>query len=203
MHNANTTHIVKALRAATQQLHSQLDSNLPLAQDDPSLADYGQHLLGLALWLQQIDRLVQRAPDHAVGVMHTDTSALDLLQQDLSLLDLHGQWQSQQTDDSLISSWPLVNLPFVIGMQYVIKGSALGTAFLYPRLRQQFPQAPFFYMQDTVAHGKARWQVFLASLEQQEWSSTATEHAIAGAVWAFEQFINITSQLNMGQREIA
>ena len=210
MHSVNSRDIVKALRLATAELHVQLDSHLPLAQASPTLTDYGRHLIVFSLWLQHIGRLIVSRPDNQYqGFLHDHSHALNLLEKDMAALKLASQLEERLEDDTIdcsTDSCPYaLSLPFLVGIEYVVKGSSLGSTFLYPKVLQRFPDAPVYYMQDSALHGKARWQGYLNSLDGHDWSSTALHSAQDGAVWAFNQFIHINNiiQTNKKHREMA
>ncbi|WP_455342468.1 hypothetical protein [Variovorax durovernensis] len=46
--------VLRPLRSATHALHEALDSRLPIARENASLADYAAHLRALRPWLEAV-----------------------------------------------------------------------------------------------------------------------------------------------------
>lgn len=168
---------VQALRSATQALHAQLDSQLPLAQPvdaTQSLQRYHQHLCVLHGWLSDLAALLQR-----VG---WGQGLLEPLRADLADAGLAGApaGQARPPSDSLAGAW---------GVAYVVEGSQLGGRVLHQRLRRAGVDAPLRYLEGRGAGTGAHWNGFLQALRAALVQPADVAAASAAACWAFEDLL--------------
>lgn len=167
---------VQALRSATQALHQQLDSQLPLAQDLPDAAEalrrYHQHLSVLHGWLQTLAPMLQ--------VAGWGQTLLPALRADLSCAG-HGT--------ATASPLPAHDAAFAWGVAYVAEGSQLGGRVLLQRLRQAGVVAPLGYLQGRGAATGAHWSAFLQAARAALAAPADTARACEGACWAFDDLL--------------
>lgn len=174
------------LRNATAELHKKLDASLPLASAYPSLEDYTQHLLGFKHWLSDLGASMSGSPLVSAEFLALNATALRLLTKDLQGLNVPDTASIYASDHSLNLS-----AGFCLGIEYVVKGSALGTAMLYRKASTLFPSAPIEFMQDSMIHGKDRWKKFLVKLESHGWTESDVSSAQEGSIWAFQRYIHL------------
>lgn len=169
---------VQALRDATEALHAQLDSQLPLAQPADamrSLQHYHDHLRVLHGWLLDLAPHLQRV---AWG-----DGLLQPLCADLADAGLVGE-------PAGLAAPPVPRDPaHAWGVAYVVEGSQLGGRVLLRRLRQAGVSAPLRYLQGRGADTGARWNAFLQALRVALASPGQQAAACAGACWAFEDLL--------------
>lgn len=174
------------LRNATAELHKELDESLPLAAVNPSLKDYIQHLLGFKTWLSDIGAYMTDSSLVSPEFLALNTAALRLLTSDLQVLNVQDTPAISPFDHSI-----RLNAGFCLGVEYVVKGSALGSAMLYRKASALFPSAPMAFMQDAMMHGKDRWKQFLVKLESDAWTEDDLASAREGSIWAFQRYIQL------------
>lgn len=168
---------MQALRSATQALHAQLDSQLPLAQPadaTQSLHHYHQHLQVLHGWLSDLMPLLQRAG--------WGQGLLEALRADLADAGLSGApaGQARPPSDSPACAW---------GLTYVVEGSQLGGRVLHQRLRVAGVDAPLRYLQGRGAGTGAHWNGFLQALRAALVQPADVAAASVAACWAFEDLL--------------
>ncbi len=178
--------VLPLLRKATAALHKQLDDNLPLAAPHPSIEDYSQHLLGFRNWLADIGVIIESSSFASDEFAGTHSLLLKLLERDLQAMNVEVSTSVPNHEAST-----RLNAAYCIGVEYVVTGSALGSAMLYQKASQLFPAAPMAFMQDSKLHGKARWKTFIEKLASYHWSENDLVSAQLGAVWAFQRFIQL------------
>jgi heme oxygenase len=174
------------LRNATADLHKKLDQSLPLASAHPSLEDYTQHLLGFKNWLSDIGASMDGSSLVSPELLALNATALRLLASDLQALNVQESPAPSFPDNSI-----RLNAGFCLGIEYVVKGSALGSAMLYRKASALFPSAPVTFMQDAMMHGKDRWKQFLVKLETHMWTEDDLSSAREGSIWAFQRYIQL------------
>ena len=177
---------VAALRAATHEIHQQLDSALPLAAPDASLADYVQHLQAVAWWLGAL------APAWSAAGAPADWAPLQgrrlaLAQADLQ--DAHAPALASSTfdtaaADTLRADAAAEPLAYAWGLAYVVEGSQLGGAVLHRRLQARLAPHPLRYLQGDTAPG-VRWKTFMADLRAAVRTPAETQAAVRGALAGF------------------
>ncbi|MES2186432.1 MAG: biliverdin-producing heme oxygenase [Pseudomonadota bacterium] len=170
-----------ALRAATRDIHAHLDSALPLARGDATLADYTQHLHALSDWLAALDGAVAGpgAPAAPAGWAQRQQGRRERIA--LDLRDCGGLPAAE-------TSGAAANLPpgrpgFGWGVAYVVEGSQLGGTVLYRRLHERLAPHPLRYLRGDG--GASPWPAFTAELRRAVATPAATAAACAGAVAAF------------------
>jgi heme oxygenase (biliverdin-IX-beta and delta-forming) len=178
--------VLPVLRNATAQLHMQLDASLPLAAAYPSIEDYSQHLLGFKHWLSDIDRFIAGSSLPAEEFRAINANAMKLLEDDLQGMGLEVRDPASPTANPI-----KLDAACCLGIEYVVKGSALGTAMLYNKASRMFPVAPMSFMQDAMKHGKDRWKQFLLKLDSHHWTESELASAQEGAIWAFQRYIKL------------
>lgn len=178
--------VLPLLRKATAELHAKLDNSLPLASAYPSIEDYSQHLLGFKHWLSEIAAFVEHSSYSASEFSEINALLLQLLERDLQAMHVKATSPAPGNESAI-----KLNAAYCLGIEYVVKGSALGSAMLYNKASQMFPAAPIEFMQDSKNNGKHRWKKFLEKLESFDWTEDDLASAQQGAVWAFKRFIQL------------
>ncbi|KQP36168.1 hypothetical protein ASF44_16510 [Pseudorhodoferax sp. Leaf274] len=166
-----------ALRSATQALHAQLDSQLPLAQPadaTQSLHHYHAHLSVLHGWLSDLMPALQRAG--------WGQDLLEPLRADLADAGLAGEpaGQARPPVQTEAAAW---------GLAYVVEGSQLGGRVLHQRLRSAGVRVPLRYLEGRGAGTAAHWKGFLQSLRAALVEPADVAAASAAACWAFEDLL--------------
>lgn len=186
MITTTSSRVLPLLRNATAQLHKQLDASLPFAAAQPSIEDYSRHLLGFQHWLADIDTFIAGSSLPAEEFRAVNGNALKLLEIDLQGMNVEILSPAPRNVSPIN-----LNAACCLGIEYVVKGSALGTAMLYNKASQMFPAAPMAFMQDSMMHGKHRWKQFLLKLESHDWTETDLASAQEGSIWAFQRYITL------------
>ncbi|WP_326533230.1 biliverdin-producing heme oxygenase [Pseudorhodoferax sp.] len=169
---------MQALRDATQALHAQLDSQLPLARPADarqSLGHYHGHLRVLHGWLQDLAPLLQRA---GWGL-----DPLEPLRADLAEAGLAGDPPGQA------GPLPGTDIAHAWGVAYVVEGSQLGGRVLFQRLRRAGVQAPLRYLEGRGPGTGAHWNGFLQALRTALAQPAEVQAACQAACWAFEDLL--------------
>lgn len=172
------TDVLAALRAATAERHTVLDSGLPLSGPAPTLDDYRDHLVMLRDWLAPIVRWLDGFADGPrVPAARLAAIAADLEQ-------MAGVPAPLSSD-----TWPLDASPaYRWGVCYVVEGSQLGGAVLYKKLAAPLAPHPLAYLKGEGNPGPA-WRSFIEALQQQVRSSQDIEEACRGGCAAFDRLI--------------
>jgi heme oxygenase (biliverdin-IX-beta and delta-forming) len=186
--------VLPLLRNATAALHKQLDENLPLAAAQPSIEDYSQHLLMFKNWLSEIENLTAKSDFLHGEFSNTNAVALKLLSHDLQVLGVEISSAAAPTDGGYKGG-----KAYCLGVEYVVRGSALGTSMLHKKVSQLFPDAPIEFMSDSMKFGKDRWKQFLVKLESFAWTDEDLATAQEGSIWAFQQYIKLYEQSTQNQ----
>lgn len=190
--SSNPSDVLAALRAATAQRHAILDSAMPLAKAQPTIADYRDHLTLLKAWLGPIENWLAGFAD---GPQDPRTLApvrrLPLLESDLahdtiaslrvsSSEPLPCLFPPAQADHHAAYRW---------GVCYVVEGSQLGGAVLYKQLQAQLSPHPLRYLAGEGEPVGPRWRGFVQALEQHVTDETAVRRACEGAIQTFDSLI--------------
>jgi heme oxygenase (biliverdin-IX-beta and delta-forming) len=178
--------VLPLLRKATAELHAKLDNSLPLASAYPCIEDYSQHLLGFKNWLSEIAAFVNHSSFSSSEFSEINTTLLKLLERDLQALNVKVTSPAPSNESSI-----KLNAAYCMGIEYVVKGSALGSAMLYNKAAKMFPAAPIEFMQDSKNNGKHRWKEFIEKLEAHDWTEDDLASAQQGSVWAFQRYIKL------------
>jgi heme oxygenase len=168
---------LQALRSATQALHAQLDSQLPLAQPTDagqSLLRYHQHLQVLHGWLSDLAPPLERTG--------WGQGLLESLRADLADAGLPGEAAGQASPPSHAeaAAW---------GIAYVVEGSQLGGRVLHQRLRRAGVAVPLRYLDGRGADTGAHWHRFLQALRAALARPDDVAEASGAACWAFEDLL--------------
>lgn len=182
--------VLTALRAATEQRHTELDTRTPLAAPAPDLRAYRDHLQLLEAWLAPLQSWQQGAVDGPAQAL----PARDFLAQirlDLQDPALVALPPAPLLSPAAAAPWPQDADPaYRWGVAYVVEGSQLGGAVLYKKLAQRLSPHPLGYLRGEGAPG-ARWQQFLAALRGAVVTPAQIEQACQGARQAFDSLIGL------------
>jgi len=181
--------ILAALRAATAGRHQILDSNMPLAQAEPTLADYRDHLGLLRDWLAPIEAWQARFRDGPQdSALLPPAPHLPLIEADLGHASL--------PPAAPASAPPAAAAPlnadgaaYRWGVSYVIEGSRLGGAVLHRRLADRLAPHPLRYLQADGEAPGPRWQHFIRTLRAEVQHEDDIDAACAGACDAFDALL--------------
>ena len=175
-----------ALRQATGAQHDILDTGLPLARLDATLADYLAHLRMLAQWLGPIQAWQSQYRDGPQGA--SAPPALDrlaVITADLACAGQHGADHRAPAEP-----WPAhASAAYRWGVAYVVEGSQLGGAVLYKRLAERLAPHPLRYLQPSQHGPGPRWRLFLSALKDEVRSEAEIAQACAGAQDAFARIL--------------
>lgn len=176
-----------ALRAATSAQHAILDTGLPLARPDASLADYLAHLRLLARWLAPIEAWQAGYGD---GPQALAASAGG---ERLAMIDADLAAAGEAGEDGAASPgapWPAhASAAYRWGVAYVVEGSQLGGAVLYKRLAERLAPHPLTYLKPGADGPGPRWRMFVAALSAALRSDAEVAEACQGARHAFERIL--------------
>lgn len=174
-----------ALRAATAERHTLLDSGLPLAGESPTLDDYASHLRMLRTWLAPIeDWLASGAgPRDALAPLRR-VPLIDADLRDPSVTRKRDPMPREQ------APWPPnASAAYRWGVAYVAEGSQLGGAVLYQRLAAQLAPHPLAYLRGDAAGPGPRWRSFMLALNENVRSEEEVADACTGACDAFDRIL--------------
>lgn len=179
-----------ALRAATAAQHEILDSGLPLARADASLADYVAHLQMLARWLMPIEAWLAHFDDGPQGAQAPPpVDRLALIGADLARAG------AAMPTDLAAPAWPTdAGAAYRWGVAYVVEGSQLGGAVLYKRLAAALAPHPLAYLQPGADGPGPRWRAFTAALRAGVSGQAQIADACAGASAAFTHILALGVQ---------
>ncbi|MDN6886914.1 biliverdin-producing heme oxygenase [Variovorax sp. CAN2819] len=185
--------VLRPLRDATQALHEALDSRLPIARENASLADYAAHLCALRPWLDAMRQALAVPGDPGLDRVARRTDrrlaalALDLEDAGATLA---GERRAAAGDASLA---PLLaeaarERAFAWGLAYVLEGSQLGGMAMLRRLGPRLAPHPMRYFRPVDAPDgvPAQWKDFVAQLATALRDPAAVGAARRGAVAGFE-----------------
>ncbi len=195
--------VLRPLRSATHALHEALDSQLPIARAQATLADYAAHLRALRPWLEAVSDALAVSGDPGLGrVARRTQRRLAALALDLKDADVASGVPDQtldQTPDQKMPGRTAAPIPaqftdaarnpaFAWGLAYVLEGSQLGGAAMSRRLGPRLAPHPMRYFQpvDATESLAAQWKDFVAQLAAALHSPAAVDAAQRGAVAGFE-----------------
>jgi heme oxygenase len=187
--SARAPDVLAALRQATAPRHERLDSALPLAAGDATLADYAAHLHLLRDWLLPLQSWLNGYDDGPQGPAGLAPAPhLALIEADLAESSLAGYDGAVHLD---ATPWPRdASAAYRWGVAYVVEGSQLGGAVLYKRLAEQLAPHPLRYLRGAGETGPGpRWRTFMQALREQVTTPEASIEACAGACDAFDQIL--------------
>ncbi len=169
---------LSSLRSATAEMHTRLDTQLPIAREDAGLADYLQHVGFIASWLEEIDHLRERADGWPAGWAEAQRGRRARI-----ACDLAGAGTIAVASPANIAA-PLSLPPgFGWGVAYVVEGSQLGGQMLYRRLRERLAPHGLQYLAGDGSTGQ--WPRFMAALRSDITTDARLQGALDGAAWAF------------------
>lgn len=181
--------VLRALRAATHALHEALDSQLPIAREDASLADYAAHLRALRPWLESVRQALAGAGDPGLDRVARRTerrlAALMLDLEDASAAPAAASFAPLDAHRLVDGAR---DPAFAWGLAYVLEGSQLGGAAMHKRLGPRLAPHPMRYFQpvDAPEGLAAQWKDFVAQLAAALRDPAAVDAARRGAVAGFE-----------------
>lgn len=184
--------VLRPLRAATHELHEQLDRRLPIAREDAGPADYAAHLRAMRPWLRSVrDALAApgiRGLDDIAERAERRLAALDL---DLEDLGAAGGEAPEGASPSGLAQAAARESAFAWGLAYVLEGSQLGGAAMHKRLGPRLAPHPMRYFQPVDAPGglAAQWRDFVAQLGAALADASAVDAARRGAVAGFRSLM--------------
>ena len=198
--NKASNDVLAHLRSATRALHTQLDTGLPLAKNNATLADYGTHLRLVHAWLKQISASLEAyddAPAHFGAESNRTSTAL--LVRDLAHAGLAPARPTAVATavatalaTSVASVHGLAQPAFRWGMQYVIEGSYMGAGFLHRRYAAVFADSPMFFFSHVGAASQTRWPAFGRAMRAAVTDAADIDLAAQGACYAFHCFMQLT-----------
>lgn len=190
---ARESDVLAALRQATAARHERLDSGLPLASPDATLADYAAHLQLLRAWLAPIHPWLAGFADGPQGALGLDAAShLALIDADLADPALAGYVAAAGAAPDA-APWPRdASAAYRWGVAYVIEGSQLGGAVLYKRLAGQLAPHPLRYLRGAGEGGPGpRWRGFMEALRAGVRGDEQAAEACAGACDAFDRILGL------------
>lgn len=170
-----------ALRAATHELHADLDSRSPLTFA-LTRADYLDHAARVLGWMRPLEQaLWPHWPDAEDALLRRGKSRW--LEADL-------QAGPQVTADRPdCPAAPVANnLAEAFGIAYVAEGATLGGRVLYKRLKAPLEPLPLRWLQGYGEHTGERWAAFQRLLAEHVTTPEEIALAQAAAVRAFTSF---------------
>jgi len=186
--------VLRPLREATHELHETLDSHLPIAREEATLADYAAHLRALRPWLQAVrealaapgipglDRIAART-DRRLAALALDLDDIGTPAGDVREVPGRECTLAQQAAREPAFAW---------GLAYVLEGSQLGGAAMHKRLAPRLAPHPMRYFQpvDAASAGlAAQWKEFVAQLAAALAGPAAVDAARRGAVAGFQSLM--------------
>ncbi|MES2610322.1 MAG: biliverdin-producing heme oxygenase [Pseudomonadota bacterium] len=183
---------LQALRHATAARHAQLDSGLPIARADASLADYVEHVHALSAWMQALWPALQDLQAHVTGFGFAPAGRLSALREDLAHAGQASRpWPRPSEATALCLAQTLARHPGQAdavrwGLAYVVEGSQLGGQVLHRGLAPRLAPHPLRYLQGDGAGTGARWKAFMALLRTHVASPPDIAAACDGALAAFQ-----------------
>ena len=181
----STPDILGALRAATAERHTKLDTGLAIGSEHGTLHDYREHLLMLRCWLAPLEAWLagfDDGPQLALPVV-LRTPLIDA-----DLADPAMQAGESMPQDA--ASWPVeASAAYRWGVVYVIEGSQLGGAVLYQRLKVALAPHPLAYLRGTPEGPGPRWRSFMQALKANVRTEGEVAEACRGACDAFDRIL--------------
>ncbi|WP_156883961.1 biliverdin-producing heme oxygenase [Paraburkholderia sp. SOS3] len=191
--------VLEALRSATGARHGVLDRAMPLSKEQPTLADYRDHLLLLKGWLAPIESWLAGFSDgpQRASVLQPVTRAGII---DADLADPATPASACTDAAGNVTEWPRSerSAAYRWGVGYVIEGSQLGGAVLYRRLHEALAPHPLHYLAQRDMPAGPRWRHFVQAMRSEVQHEGQIEDACAGAVDAFDRLIALVSRLHAG-----
>lgn len=187
--------VLRPLRTATHALHEALDSSLPIARENASLADYAAHLRALRPWLESVRRVLAAAGDPGLDRVAQRTgrrlAALELDLDDAGPVAGEPGNAPAGPDDADRLAGASRDPAFAWGLAYVLEGSQLGGAAMLKRLGPRLAPHPmrYFHPVDAPEGLAAQWKDFVAQLAAALRDPASVDAAQRGAVAGFESLM--------------
>jgi heme oxygenase len=181
--------VLERIRSATTKRHDTLDRRMPLSVEEPTLADYRDHLVLLAAWLGPIEAWFSRFDDgpQSAAVL-APLARLPLIADDLA--DPRIPQGGLHIDPITLPSPSMQpDSAYRWGVSYVVEGSQLGGAVLYRRLAASLAPHPLAYLRGIDGAPGPRWQQFIRALRTNVLSEDEIDRACMGACDAFDSLI--------------
>jgi heme oxygenase len=170
-----------ALRAATHELHADLDSRSPLTAA-LTQADYLDHAARVLGWIRPLEQ--------ALWPLWPDAEDARLRRGKSQWLEADLQAGSQAAAD--LPNCPATptaqSLAEAFGIAYVAEGATLGGRVLYKRLKASLEPLPLYWLQGYGEHTGERWGSFQRLLAEHVTSEEDIACAQKAAVQAFTSF---------------
>lgn len=185
--------VLQRLKSATKSLHAKLDKSLAIADPNAGIAHYLNHLQLTNIWLNDINARFIFRREHAIQKAHS----LNHYFLDLIYIDFKSSGSTLDFREGHLETrfMPPVSVPFFWGVDYVVKGSALGASHLFKTLSKTLATQPLHYFHEASTHGMDRWADFSLAIEKNVRNELDIKCAENGAIWAFEQMIALSLQL--------
>lgn len=183
--------VLTHLRTATRALHTRIDTGLPLARHNATLADYGAHVRLVHAWMTRMTATLAAfddAPAHFGSVSNRNSTAW--LAADVGAAGLQPGASDGAADTAAVPS-ALAEPAFRWGMQYVIEGSYMGAGFLHRRYAPLFPDCPMVFFTHVSAINTQRWSAFGLAIRAAVDDPAGIALAAEGATYAFHRFMHL------------
>jgi heme oxygenase len=191
--------VLQRLKFATKSLHAKLDKSLTIAQPHAGITQYLDHLRLTNLWLNELNARFIFRREYAIQKAYSlNNCLLDLIYNDFKFSDTPHYFREGYPETEFR---PPISLPFFWGITYVINGSALGANHLFKVLSKKIPEHPLHYFHEASMQGMDRWADFSLNIEKNIKNELDFTCAEKGAIWAFEQIIDL-SQLSPSTQKI-
>jgi heme oxygenase len=185
--------VLSRLRVATRSLHTLIDTSLPLARRNASVADYADHVVLLHRWMGQLSATLAHYDDApACFGAASNSASVHMLADDLTAAGLAPSAGTRAIPERTTHE-KLDDPAFRWGMQYVIEGSYMGAGFLYKRHAPLMPECPMHFFRHVAAAQPQRWGSFAAQISAAVTGEQAMASAERGAIHAFECFMQVSS----------
>ena len=184
-HDRTSGDVLSALRLATADRHTLLDTGLPLGGAHPTLGDYGDHLRMLRAWLAPLEAWLAGFHDGPQAAL-APVQRLALIDDDLA----HPLIAPARAQAALQQAWPQhASAAYRWGVCYVVEGSQLGGAVLHQKLAAQLAPHPLRYLRPDGAGPGPRWRQFMLALKEGVRSEGEIADACRGACDAFDRIL--------------
>jgi heme oxygenase (biliverdin-IX-beta and delta-forming) len=186
--------VLEALRSATGARHNVLDLAMPLSKQQPTLADYRDHLLLLKMWLAPLESWLAGFSDGPQRASVLDrVTRTAIIDADLAHPATPASASAHAADVAIDWAGGERSASYRWGVNYVIEGSQLGGAVLYRRLHEALAPHPLHYLAQREVPAGPRWRQFVQAMRSEVQHATQIGDACAGAIDAFDQLIALVS----------
>lgn len=180
------TTTLELLRAATRPLHAGLEAVIDLVRPDLTVAAYTRYLARMWAFHAPLEPALRAAPrPDGLDLASLDRAAL--LARDLAALGIGAEALAAAPRCGRLPALPTAN--HVLGVAYVVEGSALGGAYVHRHLAATLPDAAARASAFVRPHGDGkatgeRWRALVALLESAG-PRAGADAVVAGAVDTF------------------